>query len=451
MRHSFLNKTTVGLISILILLVFSLTGCNAHQAKHTPASQQRFDDIEFWVKLFENPERDKWQKPDEVVKNLNLKDGDVVADIGAGTGYFTRHLARAVGPTGKALGLDISSSMVGYMKEDARKLNLKNYEARVVKADDPELELRSVDVIFLCNTYHHIEDRTNYFKRVVKSLKADGRIVIVDFYIDSPVGPKAPGHKVSKEIALKEMKNAGYRLIKSHDILPYQYFLEFELKTDGSPPIPDTEMMKQIMSMFKNLNKKQTLDYPPIPKTEGEKKILNVLGDIIKTRWKFANVPIEDGRLLRILTEAVGAKNVVEIGTSNGYSAIWLCLALRSTGGKLTTFEIDPHRAALARQNFKKAGVEDLVTIVVGDAHKEIMKLKESIDILFIDADKPGYLDYLNKLLPLLRPGGLIMAHNMNFPSPDPEYIKAITTRPDLETIFLHMNGPGMGVTLKKH
>ena len=113
------------------------------------------------------------------------------------------------------------------------------------------------------------------------------------------------------------------------------------------------------------------------------------------------SVPRDDGRLLRMLAESLGAKHVVELGTSYGYSGVWFCLALRKTGGKLTTYEIDPQRAATARNNFKRAGVTESVTIVEGDAHKEVTKLKEPVDLVFIDADKEGYADYLNKLLPL--------------------------------------------------
>lgn len=194
-----------------------------------------------------------------------------------------------------------------------------------------------------------------------------------------------------------------------------------------------------------------SLERPPLPKNDEEKKILSVLDDLDRNqRAGMMNVPIEDGRLLRILTEAIGAKHVVELGTSNGYSGIWLCLALRKTGGKLTTYEIDARRASLARENFKRAGVDHLVTLVEGDAHKEVTKLKEPIDLLFIDADKEGYLDYLNKLLPLVRPGGLIVAHNMRRPPPDPRYIEAITTNPELETVFLNMHAAGLGLTLKK-
>lgn len=194
-------------------------------------------------------------------------------------------------------------------------------------------------------------------------------------------------------------------------------------------------------------------EYPPLSKTEEEKKILSVLDDMDKNQRRgMMNVPISDGRLLRLLTETVGAKHVVEIGTSNGYSGIWFCLALRKTGGKLTTHEIDGRRASLARENFKRAGVDKLVTLVEGDAHKEVTKLKRAIDVVFIDADKEGYTDYLKKLLPLVREGGLIIAHNISMRggrSGIADYVKAVTTNPDLETIFYGQGG-GVSVTLKK-
>jgi predicted O-methyltransferase YrrM len=185
---------------------------------------------------------------------------------------------------------------------------------------------------------------------------------------------------------------------------------------------------------------------------DSETKIMDVLKDMYENqRSGMMNVPPEDGKVFRILTEAMGAKHVVEIGTSNGYSAIWFCMALQSTGGKLTTYEIDNDRASLARENFKKAGVDKIVTLVEGDAHDEVTKLKESIDILFLDADKSGYMDYLTKLLPLVRPGGLILAHNTtNAGVAMQDYIEAITTDPKLETIFLHKYASGIGVTLKK-
>lgn len=183
-----------------------------------------------------------------------------------------------------------------------------------------------------------------------------------------------------------------------------------------------------------------------------ETRILNVLEEMLHDQYSaMLSVPPEDGRVLRLLAEATGARHIVEIGTSNGYASIWFCLALRTTGGKLTTFEIDARRASLARENFKRAGVDNLVTIVEGDAHSNVTKLKEPVDIVFIDADKDGYLDYLNKLLPLVRSGGLILAHNTtDVGSQMQDYLEAITTNPELETIFLHKQTTGIGVTLKK-
>lgn len=186
----------------------------------------------------------------------------------------------------------------------------------------------------------------------------------------------------------------------------------------------------------------------PVPKDAQEKKIIDVIEEIGGNQRGMLNVPMDDGRLLRLLAETMGAKHVVEIGTSNGYSSLWLLLALRTTGGKLTTFEIDPDKVKLAADNFKKAGMEKLVTIIEGDAHKEVAKIKEPIDILFLDADKEGYLDYLNKLLPLVRSGGLIISHNWD--AMDQDYVDRLTKSPDLETIIQNIHLGGVGVTLKK-
>jgi caffeoyl-CoA O-methyltransferase len=184
---------------------------------------------------------------------------------------------------------------------------------------------------------------------------------------------------------------------------------------------------------------------PPVPVDEREKKILSVLEDMrLNQSGGMMNVPLQDGRILRLLTEATSAKHVVEIGTSNGYSGIWFCLALKTTGGKLTTHDIDEGRASLARENFRRAGVDDIVTLVMGDAHETVTRIKEPIDILFLDADKSGYTDYLKKLLPLVRPGGLILSHNIN--STGQDFINAITKNPNLETI----QAQGVTVTLKK-
>jgi len=181
---------------------------------------------------------------------------------------------------------------------------------------------------------------------------------------------------------------------------------------------------------------------------ESEKKILSVLEEMRQGNRTYLSVPPEDGRALRLLAEAAGAKTVVEIGTSTGYSGLWFCLALQDTGGRLVTFEIDPGRAAAARKNFQQAGVDSLVTIVEGDAHEKIASLKGPIDVVFIDADKEGYVDYLKKLLPLVRPGGLLLAHNVGMAGVT-AYLKEAEANPDLETI-IYREGAGLAVTLKK-
>lgn len=196
---------------------------------------------------------------------------------------------------------------------------------------------------------------------------------------------------------------------------------------------------------------KDAADRAPLAKDAAEKKILDVLDDLDRNQRRGnMNVPLEDARLLRLLAAFGGAKHVVELGTSNGYSGIWICLALRQTGGKLSTFDIDEGRIKLAKANFKRAGVDKLITLIEGDAHENVKKLQGPLDLVFIDADKSGYLDYLQKLLPLVRPGGVIAAHNMARPKPDPKFVEAITTNKELDTIFLNMQNQGMALSLKK-
>src|SRR5574338_904423 len=190
----------------------------------------------------------------------------------------------------------------------------------------------------------------------------------------------------------------------------------------------------------------QSAQYPPRARSETEKKVLATLEEMVRAGDLYANVPAADGRMLRLLTEAANARRVGEIGTSTGISGLWFALALERTGGQLTTFEMDKRRAAAPRENFRKAGMERLITVIEGDAHKNITQLKEAVDIVFLDADKDGYVDYLNKLLPLVKPGGLILAHNVDMV---PEYVKAVTSDPALDTVF-YMDGGGLAVTLKK-
>jgi caffeoyl-CoA O-methyltransferase len=186
-----------------------------------------------------------------------------------------------------------------------------------------------------------------------------------------------------------------------------------------------------------------TTSAPPIAASPAEARIIAVLDRMASNRELYLAVDAENGRMLRVLAETTGAKNVVEIGTSTGYSGLWTCLGLRTTGGRLTTFELDPGRAEQARKHFQEAGVDALVDVIVGDAHQNVKRVQGPIDLVFLDADKEGYASYLKALLPLIRAGGLIAADNIGSA---PDYVRAVTTDPNLETVFFGR----FAVTLKK-
>ena len=180
-----------------------------------------------------------------------------------------------------------------------------------------------------------------------------------------------------------------------------------------------------------------------------EERVMEAI-DAYEREWRRdMSVPRVDGELLRKLVEENDVREAVEIGTFRGYSGLWIGLGLLKTGGRLTTFEINSNSAEQARGRFESAGLSETITVVVGDAHVEVARVEAPVDLLFLDADPYGYVDYLEKLLPKLRVGGYIVTHNVKAPRPDPAFIQEITTNPDLETIFVHMEGSGIAITRK--
>jgi cyclopropane fatty-acyl-phospholipid synthase-like methyltransferase len=218
-----------ALVSILLA-----TGCSSakhgergdsHSGDHATA-HHRFDDAEKWATRFEDPTRDEWQRPDRVLELLELKPDSRVADIGAATGYFPVRFARAA-PKGVIYGLDIEPNLVNYLNLRAHAEGLTNLVSLVCKTDDPSIP-EPVDLVFVCDTYHHIGDRVEYFSRLKKDLRPGGRLAIVDFKKgDFPVGPKDPS-KLAPEKVIAELAEAGYRLVKQDNDLPYQYVLVLE-------------------------------------------------------------------------------------------------------------------------------------------------------------------------------------------------------------------------------
>lgn len=185
---------------------------------------QRFDDAERWSKVFDDPERDAWQRPEEVIRALKLASDAAVADIGSGTGYFAVRLARAL-PAGRVFGADLEPDMVRYLNERAAREKLPNLSSYLAAANDPRIPA-PVDMAMVVNTYHHIGQRERYFSRLKNSLKPQGRIAIIDFKPDSPVGPPKR-HRIAASAVTEEMARAGYMLEASPDFLPYQYLLIF--------------------------------------------------------------------------------------------------------------------------------------------------------------------------------------------------------------------------------
>jgi arsenite methyltransferase len=198
-----------------LMFIFAAIGLGQVPHQHHPPSSGEY------AKVLEDPSRDEWQKPCEVVVALGLKPTDVVADIGAGTGYFARRFANHAS---KVYAVDIDKELLAIIQKNAP----PNLTVVLAAPDDPRLPEQSVDLIFFCDVLHHIANRAAYYPSLVKALKPGGRVVVIDFYKKPlPVGP-APSMKLSDKEVIAEFGTAGFTLSKRLDILPYQYYLFFE-------------------------------------------------------------------------------------------------------------------------------------------------------------------------------------------------------------------------------
>jgi SAM-dependent methyltransferase len=204
-------------------------GHGEHGGTSSEGFHRRFDDAEKWAKEFDNPERASWQRPDELLDALHLQPTFLVADIGAGTGYFSVRLAKRL-PEGKVFAADVEPDMVHYLAARAERERLSNLTAVQARADAANLP-EPVDLILLVDTYHHIDDRTRYFAALQPSLRPGGRLVVVDFKADSPNGPPA-AHRLAPERVTQELAAAGFTLADKIEFLPRQYGLIFK-KTDN--------------------------------------------------------------------------------------------------------------------------------------------------------------------------------------------------------------------------
>lgn len=190
-------------------------------------SHHSFEDVGKWAKVFDDPARDEWQKPQALVQALKLARGARVADLGAGTGYFSGYLSKSVGNEGTVFAVDTEPNLVVHLRERAEHEKTPNVVPILASPDNPRLPAAGVDLVLIVDTYHHIDGRRDYFRRLHHSLTDNGRVAIIDWYKrELPVGPP-PSHKLAREQVLEEMGAAGYVLVEEPSVLPYQYFLIF--------------------------------------------------------------------------------------------------------------------------------------------------------------------------------------------------------------------------------
>ena len=197
------------LLGATLVLGVGAFGQGPSQAKYSEQARQSIQ--HHW-----DPKRDEWQKPDEVIRKLELRSGDVVADLGCGPGYFTLRLARAVGPTGKVYAVDIDAEILDYVKKRAKAEGLDNIDIIVAEPHDPKLPPASLEMIFMCNTLHWIKGRVTYYPILVRALKPHGRLVNIDW------------RRITKSDVIRELETAGFQLVYSWEFLADQYYLVFE-------------------------------------------------------------------------------------------------------------------------------------------------------------------------------------------------------------------------------
>ncbi len=218
----------MALTLMLMLTVLAAPACEPGAESHDATVHHRFEDASAWAKVFDDPGRDAWQKPQAVIERLGVVAGARVADLGAGTGYFTVPLARRVTGTGKVYAIDIEPSLVAWIGARATKESLPQIEPVLALPGDPKLPDAAVDLVLIVDTWHHIDGRLEYLDRLRKALAPGGRVAIVDFKPgDIPVGPP-PEHRLSRQAIEAEFAEAGWRrILADESTLPYQFILVF--------------------------------------------------------------------------------------------------------------------------------------------------------------------------------------------------------------------------------
>jgi ubiquinone/menaquinone biosynthesis C-methylase UbiE len=224
MRTRLASNLSIAVVALALGCAGLVPGQAHAQAPHT--HEHSFSGAEHWAEVFDDPSRDTWQKPDQVIEALALKPEATVADIGAGTGYFSVRLGHSL-PRGRVYAVDIEPDMVKYLAERAKREGADNVTAVMGAPDDARLPGK-VDLVLMVDTYHHIGQRETYFRKLAQSFKPGGRVAIIDFNAQSKMGPP-PAQRISLKDVVAEMARAGYVVQTQHAFLPNQYFLVFQV------------------------------------------------------------------------------------------------------------------------------------------------------------------------------------------------------------------------------
>jgi cyclopropane fatty-acyl-phospholipid synthase-like methyltransferase len=361
-----------------------------HQAnpKHENdgAFHHRFNDANKWAKQFDNADRDQWQQPEKLLDALAFPDNALVADIGAGTGYFSSRLAKRL-PNGKVYAADVEEDMVRYLGERAQRENLNNLVAIQASPQSPMLP-EPVDLILLVDAYHHIGHRQDYFKQLQSSLKANGRLVIVDFKAAGQ-GTPPKEHLVLLDQTRDELQQAGYSLSTTLDFLPKQYVAIFQ-KAENT--MAGGQGMPQHKHFADAEHYAQRFESPEREVWQKPEQVLDTL-----------NLPLD--------------ARVADIGAGTGYFSARL--AARLPQGKVYASDSEPN---MVRYLTERANREQLTNLTAVQASSQSPNLPEPVDfMLFVNAyhlinDRGAYFSQLQTSL---KPNGKLVIVDWRMDSPD--------------------------------
>ncbi|HXW06629.1 MAG TPA: class I SAM-dependent methyltransferase [Vicinamibacterales bacterium] len=221
-----LRAWTSAVSAFLGFVLLSVASPGAQAPTDRQDAHRLHGDPKAYIAALEDPKRDAYQKPREVTEALRIQQGEVIADIGAGSGYFAVRFAHQVGPKGRVYAVDVSPDMIRHLHARVRDGQLRNLVPILARPDDPLLP-EPVDRFVIVDVWHHIDDQSAYLALMKKLLRPAGQVVMIDFHKrDLPVGPPA-SMKIAREDLLAQMEKHGFSLRAEHTFLPYQYFLVF--------------------------------------------------------------------------------------------------------------------------------------------------------------------------------------------------------------------------------